>query len=507
MRPYNKSIMEWDSYALKKEYIDEAEIELCGLSGADEAGILFRRKGRLFRAINHEFVEDMRSIFSCGLIEELITLRLIPRTWITSEVLDGFGLVLEHEVIQPITYPREWSFSMLRDAALTELKVNLICQKYGYQLKDSHPNNVLFDAAHPMFVDVGSIVKVDPGIIGWRAYENFLRSYYYPLKIWRDGNGYIGRRILIGSETESMPHETFLIYQYPILRKLNLRHLKRVVEFYFRYRRISLIPSKMLKNRIRGLPGALVSCLRDRRMLPFLRADLSSLIRKISNFSCKAYPTGWEHYHDEIAEIYAKGEIYPRFERIIEIINEYKIKTVLEFAGNAGFLSRMIMKKCTVKRAICTDYDERAVDQMYILAKKDSVQLTPAILNFVVSTSVSCETCPSERYASEAVLALAVTHHLLLTQKVPINYILGTIARYTTKYVFIEFMPLGLYDGRHAPDLPRWYTVDWFRASFRKHFDLIIEEQLEENRILFFGELKHSDRLPEDRLATPNSSH
>jgi len=489
------------------KYPDEGELDICELSGADEVGILFHRKGRLFRAINHEFVEHIRSIFSCGLIEELINLRLIPRTWVISDVLEGFDLVLEHEVIQPISYPREWSFSMLRDAALTELKVNLICQKYGYQLKDSHPNNIVFDGTHPLFVDVGSIVKVDPGIIGWRAYENFLRSYYYALKIWKDGNGYIGRRALIGSEIESMPHETFLIYQYPILRKLNLRYISRVVRLYFRYRKISLIPSERLKSRIGGLAGVLLLFLRDNGLLPFLRVNLSSLIRKISNFSCKAYPTGWEHYHDEIAEIYAKGEIYPRFERIVEIINKYKIKTVLELAGNAGFLSRMIIKKCNVKKAICTDYDERAVDQMYTLAKDASIQLTPAILNFVVSTSVSCEIPLPERYASEAVLALAVTHHLLLTQKVPVDYIFKTLSLYSTKYVFIEFMPLGLYDGRHAPDLPRWYTVDWFRASFRKHFDLIIEEQLEENRILFFGELKHSDRLPEDRLATPNSSH
>ena len=217
--------------------------------------------------------------------------------------------------------------------------------------------------------------------------------------------------------------------------------------------------------------------------------DFSSWIDRIKNISIKRYVTAWGNYHEEIDEIYERGDTYPRFERIAELIKEHKINTVLELAGNAGTLSRVILEKTNVESVICTDNDEKAVDLMYLSFKNSGLQLTPAIFNFITSMSVSCEIPIHERFAADAVIALAVTHHLILTQKIPIDSILKTISMYTKKYVFIEFMPMGLYDGKHVPTIPSWYTVDWFRISFKKYLRLIIEEQLEENRILFLGEL------------------
>jgi hypothetical protein len=64
------------------------------------------------------------------------------------------------------------------------------------------------------------------------------------------------------------------------------------------------------------------------------------------------------------------------------------------------------------------------------------------------------------------------------------------LKKYSNKYVMTEFMPMGLWDGKTAIPYPAWYTTDWFRENFSKHFDIIKEEQLEENRILFFGKIR-----------------
>jgi hypothetical protein len=93
---------------------------------------------------------------------------------------------------------------------------------------------------------------------------------------------------------------------------------------------------------------------------------------------------------------------------------------------------------------------------------------------------------PAERFASQCVMALAVTHHLVLTQGFNIDSIISTIRSYTTRYAIIEFMPKGLWDGKNAPPFPAWYTREWFMDHLRKQFTIEWEEQTEENRITFF---------------------
>ena len=158
-------------------------------------------------------------------------------------------------------------------------------------------------------------------------------------------------------------------------------------------------------------------------------------------------------------------------------------------------LSRLILKQTKVNSAVCIDYDEGAVDFLYQSAKTENPKIYPAVLDFINPITLDSEESPINRFLSDVVIALAVTHHLMLTQNIPLEYILETISRYSRKYIMVEFMPLGLYDGTCMPYVPPWYTIDRFRESFQNNFRLILEEQLEENRILFFGEKINSREL------------
>jgi hypothetical protein len=73
---------------------------------------------------------------------------------------------------------------------------------------------------------------------------------------------------------------------------------------------------------------------------------------------------------------------------------------------------------------------------------------------------------------------------------VPVGRVLRNIAAFSRAHVFIEFMPLGLWDGRQAPPVPEWYTLDWFRQAFVQEFEPWHEEAVEENRHLFCGRLR-----------------
>ena len=85
-------------------------------------------------------------------------------------------------------------------------------------------------------------------------------------------------------------------------------------------------------------------------------------------------------------------------------------------------------------------------------------------------------------------MALAISHHLILGQKVPADLMFRILAEYTKEYLFIEFMPNGI-DKSPNPD---WYTAEWFRANFEEYFNTILEKPSVEDgsRVLFFGKLK-----------------
>lgn len=430
--------------------------------GVDPCGRIFRWQGRLFRAINHDMVEEVLNLFSCGMIEEFINERLFPASWITAYSIEGYGLVIEHEIINNVSYPFEWSFTMLKDAALTVLRINSIARKYGYQTKDCHTYNICFDKTTPFFVDLGSFMRVNEKR-GWIAYKDFLTSYYYPLSLWSQGNSFMARKLLFSlSLTESMPHESYLLYRHPLLRVMNLNRLRQAVS----------------------------ACFMFKSFIPYRYVSFKRLLDKISAISLKKSETQWGNYHSVYYDEKGEPVSDPRFSRIIEIIKSHDIRSVVELGGNQGIFSEMLLKNTSVGGVICTDYDEKAVDVMYTNAKKKELNLTPAVVDIMFPLMNYYETPPYERFRSDAVLALAVSHHIVLGQHIHIELFFEIVAKYTLRYVLIEYMPLGLHDGTTAPPLPSWYTMDWFKAAFEKFFKLNLIEQLDDNRVLFFGELK-----------------
>lgn len=473
------------------EEIPAEEIKVSELSAANDIGFVFYWKNRIFRAINAEAVDKVKDIFKSGMIEELTENNLIPKSWITDYKLEGYGLVTEHAKIDVVSYPYEWTFSMLKDAALTVLKVNEIARKYNYQTHDCHAFNIVLDGMHPKYVDLGSFIKIEEGYRGWVAYEEFIRSYYYPLKIWSADNSFFARRALafVG---DMITHESYVLYKYPFTKILGSFRIKKMAEYYFNYRILSTIPLIRIKNRFPGIIGSLIIFIKENNLLFLQSVNYEKLIRKSKRISHKPSNTKWGQYQNGVYTDSGKLALSPRFERIIEIIKDNDIKSVVELGGNQGILSRILLDRTHVECATCIDYDEDAVELMYTLSKREHISLNPILQNCMFPVVGSCGKPPWERFKSEVVIALALTHHIILSQGLRIEFILERISRYTKKYIIIEFMPMGLWDGRYAPPIPEWYTIDWFRRSFEQYFKIILEEQIEENRILFFGELLNS---------------
>jgi len=376
---------------------------------------------------------------------------------------------------------------MLRDAAIVVLEVNIVARNYGYVTVDAHPMNIVFDGMQPKFVDLGSFVVITGKNLGWSAYEEFLRYFYYPLRIWNSGASYIARRIILGAAPIS--HAEYLRYRYCLVRIMGVTLLSRLVRYYFGYRGLSRFTPELIRARVSHPIGRILAFLRGRNLLPFQDIDLLHLQRRVIRLYRRRCPSQWGRYQESL-ETESTSFHIPRFNRVLDLISEYGIRTVVELAGNQGVLSRMIIERTQVIRAICTDLDENAVDALYEKSCNQGTRLTGAVLDFIAPLPTIFGSPAPIRFRSDAVIALAVTHHLVLADRHPIERVLSSIGQYAERFVFIEFMPMGLYDGQRTLPIPSWYTRAWFRSHFKRIFDLVLEEQLETNRILFVGRVR-----------------
>lgn len=466
--------------------IDSSEIRWSALSVADDTGRVFVWRDNIYRGIYEKKTDQIRKLIECGLLDELIRERLIPKTYVTDLSAEGFELILRHEKIHTLTYPYEWSFEMLKDAALTVLKVNKISKKYGYQTKDCHAFNVLFEGTNAMYVDIGSFVEVDKSFKGWICHQEFLKSYEYLLRIAKSNDYHWVKQLFISDSVIS--HESFLLYRYSLLRIFNLNFIQKMIGGYFLFKNLhSMDPSQYGWALQRVAP--LITFLKKFKLLPFQRVNLNRIERRIKKIKKLSYKTAWGDYHNEFK---TKPETFKRFSRIIEVLKQYDIRTTFEVAGNQGFFSKMMLDHLNLEYAYCSDYDENAVDLMYKV-NKGNERLSPALMNFLFPNITSFTVHPSDRLKSDAVVALAVTHHILLTQQLKIDFVFSSLSQFTRKYIAVEFMPLGLWDGKSGHPIPDWYTLEWFRDHFNNHFDLLLEEQLEANRILLFGVKKNKE--------------
>lgn len=143
----------------------------------DPAGFVFKYKDNIYRQINKEGQTDFDFFVQSGLYKELVEKKLIvPHKEV--KTLSGIGKdpkrykIIQPELIPFISYPYEWSFSQLKDAALLTLRLQRIALKHGMILKDASAYNVQFIGQKPIFIDTLSFRVYKPGA-PWDGYRDF----------------------------------------------------------------------------------------------------------------------------------------------------------------------------------------------------------------------------------------------------------------------------------------------------------------------------------------------
>ena len=118
---------------------------------------------------------------------------------------------------------------------------------------------------------------------------------------------------------------------------------------------------------------------------------------------------------------------------------------------------------------------------------KCRVGITPLVHNVMMPDPIRCHRV--RELAGDVVIALALTHHLLLTQGYQLDAILERIVAHGRRYMIIEFMPKGLWYRGSGRPVPSWYTQEWFAAGLLRVGRILLSEKLEENRVVFLVEI------------------
>jgi hypothetical protein len=441
--------------------IPRERVRFLGFATLDTVGRVFTYEGNIFRGIYPQSVELVMELFASGLMRALVESGTFVDTEISDLRLDGFPLVLKHKKITG-SLPTEWTASMLRDASLTILEVNGICNKYGYELRDSHPYNVSFDQNKAKWIDLGSIGRKQEG---WGAKAEFVNYTIVPLV-------YLQKNELMEGYSILMSERSFKIGSKPFRQTILFDRFLSLIGESFDSFSDALIDKKWITD-FCAVTAAGTSAWGD------YQHGKSSLIADLKP-------------HD--------GNRFKRFFQVSDLIGIHArdARTCLDLAGNVGLASLIISEAHPRLKCFNTDYDPNAIEKSYALLREHPrFRVESYLLNFMLPMypeSVST-------FRSDVVLAMAITHHLMLTQGHNIAEIFEKISAYSRKYVFIEFMPLGLWGGDplNKPRIPDWYTTEWFENQFSRYYRLlekrVIESHLiagvvEPHRVMFIGKLR-----------------
>lgn len=457
----------------------------------DPNGYIFSWDDGIYRAIYPQSQHHVLKLFNSGLIARLIELGLFPDSKITNYKTSDCELVIEHMKIPVITYPYEWSFAMLKDAALTTLRVNKVAREYGYQTLDAHGFNISFYRGKPLFIDLGSLIEIRNEFgckkAGWRPYGEFMRSFYAPLKLWSMGEEYFARRALYGDE---MPMANYWRFKSVLLRFVPKKYLSMIEFLWYKYKALNtanqseFLDLASVSDRREKIAATLISVSR-KYGLPFSSIDFTALESRISKIKpAKLQSACSENYQD--MPIDARQHFIKAF------ISESKPGSVLEITEKGGFLCKEIAAIEGVNHVVCADNDTTAIDQLYSSLGASHLNVIPMVFNF--SQSIGDFKFPDDntRLKSDLVVALDLTHQLILAQKLTLDFIMLRLKKLTNKYVAVEFMPMGLTKSNAGKNtrLPDWYTLDWYRAGFERTFNLVDERHIDLNHVIFIGTIK-----------------
>jgi len=410
--------------------VDKIEADLG--SFRDPAGRIFYYKNKILRLLNSEGIERYNFLKENSLLENcisnnfLIDSKEIDKNDIDLEKFEN-KIFIKHKKIKYLSYPYEWSFDQLKDAALHHLNFHIFLLKNGATLIDGSAFNIQFDGFKTIFIDFLSIKKYREGEY-WSAHKQFCENFLNPLILkskkgidfnnWFKGN-------LEGISTKDL--NSLLNFK----DKLSFNVFTQVFL-------LNLLEQKSLKNKKVNLDQV--------KKKSFPKKSFLSMLNNLKKFIISLEPkidkTLWDDYSTH--NTYKLEEENLKKKIVQEFAEKYKFEILADLGCNDGVYSDICLKN-GCKYVVGFDYDLNAINNAYKYSKKERLNFLPLYFDATNPSSnlgwgQKERMGFTERMNFTGMLSLAFEHHLAIAKNIPLDQTVKWLVK-TAPQGLIEFVP------------------------------------------------------------------
>ncbi|MBI3533988.1 MAG: SAM-dependent methyltransferase [Deltaproteobacteria bacterium] len=428
----------------------------------DPSGFLFKYNAKLYRQINLNYQDNYDFLISSGLYQNLIGQRLL----ITHDEVanpEPPSFINTYKIINPIkipfiSYPYEWSFEQLKDAALCTLQIQKLALDHRMSLKDASCYNIQFYQGQPILIDTLSFEKYNEGI-PWVAYKQFCQHFLGSLVLMACVDMRLSQLLKIYLDGIPLDLTLKLLPKTALLSPTVFFHIYLHAKSQNHYSNKPLV----LKN-------------------------------TKNSFSKNAF---YGHYYDETN--YSNQAFEYKKTLVHEFLSNIKPKTVWDLGANTGVFSQLA--SAVGAYTVSFDIDPLAVQKNYLNCKlKNEKNILPLVLDLTnPSSALGWENKERdsllERGPVDVVMALALIHHLAVSNNLPLEKISSFFKKICT-YLIIEFVPKSdsqvqrLLSSRN--DIFPNYTQEGFEKVFIQDFQIQKASPVTgSERVLYIMKAKH----------------
>ncbi len=405
---------------------DKLVMQSLRASFRDPAGFVFKNaKGELLRQINPMGQADFDLFIELGLYDALVKKQLLvshSNVPLTQAASSQAVTVIRPQFIPFISYPFEWSFGQLQDAALLTLHIQQLALKHSMSLKDASAYNVQFHNGKPIFIDTLSFEKYEPGK-PWQAYRQFCQHFLAPLALM--------------AHTDLSLSQLLRVHLDGIPLELASKLLPRTAKF-----KPGLAMHVVLHGRAQKAKATEHKTPTRTVKLASLEAIIGSLERTVKKMKPRKDATEWGDYYDKTN--YTTNAADQKAKVITGLVKPLRVKTALDLGGNNGRYSRVLNELGIF--TVCSDIDPNAVEANYRFSKQHKErQMLPLLVDLTNPGGAlgwaNAEREPvHKRLQSDVVMALALIHHLAISNNLPFSHIAEYFKKFGT-YLVLEFVP------------------------------------------------------------------